>query len=161
MNANGVGKRVPPIALGVVENGEIRRRALEGLLAGKRAVVVGVPGAFTPVCTREHLPDFIISAERLRAGGIDLMLCVTPNDPWTTAAWAQQLDPGGTLVFLSDGNLDLAEAIGARFRDTEHFMGWRSRRYLMQTENAVIKRLTIETQPLALTCTRAQDVMLD
>jgi 2-Cys peroxiredoxin 5 len=161
MDAVGVGKRVPPVILGAMFGDEIVARPLERLLLGRRAVIIGVPGAFTPVCTTQHVPGLIASADRLSAGGVSLLVCITPNDPWTTAAWARTIDPDHKLLFLSDGNLALSNALGATMRDTEHFMGQRNRRYLMQTRDAVIDRLSIETSPLALTCTRAQDVLLD
>lgn len=161
MEAVSVGKRVPPVTLGTLVGDEIVARPLERLLLGRRAVIIGVPGAFTPVCTEHHVPGLIASADRLLAGGIGLLICITPNDPWTTAAWARTIDPDHKLLFLSDGNLALSNALGATIRDTKHFMGQRNRRYLMQTRDAVIERLTIETSPLALTCTRAQDVFLD
>lgn len=155
------GQRVPRISLGVLVGQEIQPRSFEQILAGRRAVVIGVPGAFTPICTGLHVPDLISSAERLRASGIDLLICITPNDPWTMDAWARTVDPHGKLMFLSDGNLALAKALGTTIRDTEHFLGLRTRRYLMQTRDAVIERLTVESSPLALTCTRAQDVIID
>jgi len=157
----GVGKRVPPIGLGVLVGEEIQARSLEQLVAGRRAVIIGVPGAFTPVCTEQHVPGLINGAERLKASGIDLLICIAPNDPWTIRAWARQVDPGRKLMFLSDGNLSLAKALGTTIRDMDHFMGLRTRRYLLQTRDAVIQRLTVESSPLALSCTRAQDVFLD
>jgi 2-Cys peroxiredoxin 5 len=157
----GVGKRVPPLNLGVLVDGMIQPRSLEMLLQGRRAVIIGVPGAFTPVCTEHHVPGLINSAERLKASGVGLLVCVTPNDPWTTDAWARLVDPERKLLFLSDGNLALAAALGTTIRDTDNFLGQRSRRYLLQTRDAVIERLNVETSPLALTCTRAQDVILD
>ena len=157
----GVGRRMPPVSLGVLVGEEIQSRSFEQLLMGRRAVIIGVPGAFTPVCTEEHVPGLINSAERLKASGIGLLICVAPNDPWTIEARARQVDPGRKLMFLSDGNLTLAKALGATIRDTDHFLGTRNRRYLMQTRDAVLERLTVETSPLALSCTRAQDVILD
>jgi len=161
MTRIGVGKRVPHVTLGGLVAEEIQPRSLETLLQGRRAVIIGVPGAFTPVCTEQHVPGLINSADRLKASGIGLLICVTPNDPWTTGAWSRQVDPQGKLLFLSDGNLALAGALGTVIRDTDNFLGQRTRRYLLQTRDAVIERLTVETSPLALSCTRAQDIILD
>lgn len=155
------GRRIPPVSLGALLSGEVHARSLEQVLAGRRAVMIGVPGAFTPVCTEQHVPSLIASADRLKVSGIDLLICITPNDPWTTDAWARQVDPGRKLLFLSDGNLSLATALGVTVRDAEHFLGLRNRRYLMQTRDAVIERLTVETAPMALSCTRPQDIILD
>lgn len=157
----GAGRRVPSVSLGALVGDVIQPRSFEHILMGRRAVVIGVPGAFTPVCTEQHVPGLINNADRLKASGIGLLICVAPNDPWTLDAWARQVDPGRKLMFLSDGNLALANALGTTMRDTDHFLGQRTRRYLLQTRDAVVERLTVETSPLALSCTRAQDVILD
>ena len=153
------GQRVPSISLGRLDNGEVRRVGLEMLTAGQRVIIVGVPGAFTPVCTSQHVPDFVANAERLKASGFTRTLCIGPNDPWTMSAWAREVDPDGKLEFLSDGNLELSRAMGLTVREPEMFLGERSRRYLMVVNNSVIERLNIEPRPLGLTCTRASNLI--
>lgn len=152
------GKRLPHVVLGRMVRGEVRHVDLDKHLAGTRAVIIGVTGAFTPICTERHVPEFVAEAGRLRKAGFGKILCICPNDPWTTAAWAQSLDPGGAVTFLSDGNLELAEKLGVIFEDPVWFMGRRPRRYLIQTNRAVIERMAVEAAPIVLTCTRAQDV---
>lgn len=152
------GKRLPHVTLAQLVKGEVRHVDLDKLLAGTRAVIVGVTGAFTPICTQKHVPEFIAEAPRLRQAGFGKILCICPNDPWTTHAWAQSLDPLGLVTFLSDGNLELAEKLGALFEDPAWFMGRRPRRYMIQTRRAVVERMSIEAAPIVLTCTRAQDV---
>lgn len=161
MSVVGMGKRVPSVTLAALINERVQPRALERLLEGRRAVIIGVPGAFTPVCTEHHVPGLNDSADRLRASGVSALFCVTPNDPWTTSAWARQVDPEGKLIFLSDGNLALSNALGTTIRDSDNFLGLRNRRYLLQTRDGVIERFSVEASPLALTCTRAQDILLD
>jgi peroxiredoxin len=153
------GLRAPPVTLARLERGEIVHHPAERLFQGRRAIVIGVPGAFTPVCTHEHIPAFVASAPRLRAAGFDLIACICPNDPWTTAAWANALDPDGKIMFLSDGNLDWARALKVSFFDKENFLGERSRRYRMTLRHAVIEKLVVEDSPLALTCTGVEDVL--
>ena len=41
------------------------------LFAGRRIVLFGVPGAFTPACSETHLPGFERSYDAFRALGID------------------------------------------------------------------------------------------
>ena len=107
-----VGQRLPPVVLGELVNGEVRRVPLETLLAGRRAVIFGIPGAFTPICSERHAPGFIAKAPALRKSGIDQIICIGPNDPWTMAAWAESIDPTGQVRFMSDGNLEFARQSG-------------------------------------------------
>lgn len=154
-----IGDRIPQVTLGRLVGGEVNSVSLDELVAGKRAVMVGIPGAFTPICTCAHIPDFVGRADRLRSAGFELIICVAPNDPWTTDAWAACLDPDDKVLFLSDGNLALARGLGANITDHKNFLGERSTRYLMVVESGVIRRLTIEPHPMALTCTRTEDVL--
>lgn len=161
MHAVRVGERLPPVRLGRLKHGEIEGVRLEDLLAGRRVIIVGLPGAFTPTCSRTHVPDFVTNAPSLKASGFDLIICLCANDPWTLDVWARALDPLGRLLFLSDGNLELSRKLGLVRREPEYFLGERCRRFVMIVENAVITRLSIEPDLVTLTCTRSGDVMLD
>lgn len=153
------GDRVPQAVLGKLESGAVRRVSLQEHIAGKRVVVVGIPGAFTPVCTFEHVPDLLRNVARLRASGIDDVICVAPNDPWAVNAWAECVDPDNKIEFLSDGNLALARALGVTIIDSENMLGETSARYMLLVSGGVVRRLTVEPHVMKLTCTRAEDVV--
>lgn len=74
-----VGQRLVPVELGRIVNDELKSVQLDGLLRGRHVVLVGLPGAFTPVCSGKHLPELIGHASKLRASGIDEIICVAPN----------------------------------------------------------------------------------
>lgn len=150
------GQRLPAVHLAELEFGEIRIRPLEKLLSGRKVLVVGVPGAFTPVCTTRHLPAFVEKAGQLKASGFDEIFCIAPNDPWTLEVWARQIDPEGRLRFLSDGNLEFIRAAGLVTRETGLFLGDRSRRYTLSVTNAVVDKLNVETDVIDVTCSRAE-----
>jgi peroxiredoxin len=154
------GDRLPQAILGKLLNGVVQHVMLHEHIAGARAVIVGVPGAFTPVCTCEHIPDLLSNVSRLRASGIDSIICVAPNDPWALEAWAGCVDPEGKLEFLSDGNLSLARALGVSMVDSENMLGETSARYMMTVSKGVVRRLSVEPQMSKLTCTRGADVVL-
>jgi 2-Cys peroxiredoxin 5 len=154
------GDRIPQAQLGRLVDGVVRQDTLPDLLQGRRAVVVGIPGAFTPVCTCEHLPDLLANVERLRGAGIHHVICVAPNDPWALDAWAERVDPAGKLLFLSDGNLSLARALGVNVVDHKDMLGETSARYMMIAGGGLVHRLTVEPNLMKLTCTRAKDVVL-
>jgi 2-Cys peroxiredoxin 5 len=154
-----VGDRIPQAALGRLVNGEVQRVFLDDVLKDRRAVIVGVPGAFTPVCSCEHVPDLLANADRLRMAGMDEVICIAPNDPWTIEAWAERIDPSGKLLFLSDGNLSFARALGVTVVDYKNMLGERSARYMMIIGRGIVHRLSVEPQLTTLSCTRAQDVV--
>jgi len=153
------GDRLPQAVLGRLLHGVAQRVDLQALFAGKRAVVVGVPGAFTPVCSCEHIPDLLKNVARFRASGIDHVVCVAPDNPWVVEAWAREVDPGGRILFLSDGNLSLARALGVNVVDADRCLGEVSARYMMLIDRGVVRRLNVEAGINDLTCTRSEDVV--
>lgn len=154
-----IGSRIPGIRLGYYEDGEVQSLDAPDIFAVGRSVVMGVPGAFTPVCTRLHVPDFVRSADSLRASGFGQLICIVPNDPFVVAEWAAQVDPGNKLRFLSDGNLEFTSALGLQATHRDLFLGMRSERYLLVIDKGVIVRFKIEPNIFGFTCTRAQDVV--
>lgn len=153
------GDRIPQAVLGRLVNGTVEQIALHEFLGAKRAVIVGIPGAFTPVCTHQHIPDLIRKADGLRAGGVEHVICVAPDNPWVVEAWAHDVDPGGKILFLSDRNLMLARAIGVNVVEQERHLGEVSARYLMLTDCGLVRRLSVERRINDLTCTRVDDVV--
>ncbi len=155
-----VGQRIPPAYLSRLDSdGVVQPIHSELLFSGGRLIVVGAPGAFTPVCAREHLPSFLANAPALRAAGYRRIICVTSSDPFVLAAWADQIDPGRALEFVSDGNLEFARACGLAALENGLFLGERSRRYVLELDNAVVQRMRVEPDLLSVTCTRAQDIL--
>jgi 2-Cys peroxiredoxin 5 len=149
-----VGGRVPEVKLGYLKDGEVHGILARDVFQHHRAVVIGVPGAFIPVCTKQHIPDFVRSARRLRASGFTELVCIAPNDPFTLHAWALAVDPRKRLRFLSDGNLDFTGALGLTSTNRALFLGWRSERYMMIIENGIITRLRVEPDILTYSDTR-------
>ncbi|MET0181962.1 MAG: peroxiredoxin [Caulobacterales bacterium] len=155
-----IGHRIPNAMLGVLRDGAVSAANTESLFAGRRAVVIGVPGAYTPICTQRHLPQFIEAAPKLRRSGYGLIACIAPNDPFVLARWAADIDPRGELEFYSDGNLEFARAAGVARREPDFFLGERSERYMLTTENAVITRFNVENSIFDIACTRVENVFL-
>jgi peroxiredoxin len=153
------GSRVPAVTLARLENGAVRAVPTAQLFAYGRAVVMGIPSAFTPVCTQRHIPEFVQSAEKLTAAGYSHLVCIAPNDPFVLDAWARQVDPLSKVEFYSDGNLEFSRALGLLEQVSHLFLGWRSTRYLMVLSDGVIQRLRVEKDPVDYQCTRPQDLL--
>lgn len=156
----GPGDRVPFVTLAQLAGGVLKHVDFAEITAAKRVLVIGVPGAFTPVCSSAHVPDIVANADKLLATGIERIVCVSGDNPWVLDAWAPQVDPQRKLMFLSDGNLALARSLGANVVDHEHFLGECSARYMLIARHGVVERFFIENAIVDLTCTRAEDALM-
>lgn len=154
------GQRVPYAALAELQGDELVVSHTEQLFAGKSAVVMGMPGAFTPVCSQRHLPNFVDSADRLKKAGYQMLVCICPNDPWVMDSWARQVDPKRKIRFLSDGNLELTRKLGLLSRVEAYHLGDRSERYTIILRDAVIEKLAVEKDILEFACTASDAILL-
>jgi peroxiredoxin len=124
--------QVPDVPLGFLADGELHQISARELFASGRSIVMGIPGAFTPVCTQRHIPDFVSHADRFTQAGITRLVCIAPNDPFVLAEWAKIVDPDNRLRFFSDGNLEFVRALGVNCDIATLFCGERGERYLME-----------------------------
>lgn len=154
----GSEKRVPQVALARLRGNLIEEVLTDHFLHGRRIAVVGVVGAFTPICTSMHVPEFVRRADEVKRLGFDNIVCIVPNDPWTVQAWAERIDPARTITFLSDGNLQFARALRLTFNASKSFIGERPRRYMLLANDGIVERLSVEPTPTELTCTRVEDI---
>ena len=110
-----VGDTLPSVQLKELteEGGTPVSVNLADLCAGKKCTIFGVPGAFTPGCSKSHLPSFIQAQDELKAKGIDLTICVATNDAYVMEAWGRT--SGGAAAgirFLADDSGALTRALG-------------------------------------------------
>jgi peroxiredoxin len=138
-----VGDKLPEATFQVMTADGIKPKTSAELFAGKKVVLFGVPGAFTPTCSRNHLPGFIAKADEFFAKGVDSIAVTAVNDVHVMGAWSKA-NPG-KIEFLSDGNGAFVKAIGLDYDATERLMGpVRSRRYSMYAEDGIVKVLNVE-----------------
>jgi glutaredoxin/glutathione-dependent peroxiredoxin len=114
------------------------------LVRGKRIVMFGLPGAFTPTCSAQHVPGYVAGYDKLKAAGIDEIWCISVNDPHVLHAWAQSLKSEGKVRMMGDGNCDYTRKLGLEIDFTERNWGFRSRRYSMLVEDGVVRQLNVE-----------------
>jgi glutaredoxin/glutathione-dependent peroxiredoxin len=114
------------------------------LIKGKRLVVFGLPGAFTPTCSGKHVPGYVAHYQDFRAKGVDEIWCVSVNDAFVMGAWGKDQKADGKVRMLADGSATWTKALGLEQDLSARGMGVRSQRYAMVIENGVVKALNIE-----------------
>jgi peroxiredoxin len=117
--------------------------------AGKRVVILGVPGAFTPTCSAKHLPGFLEHLDDFKAKHVNEIWCLSTNDAFVMAAWGRERGTIGKIRMLSDGNTKLARKLGLALNLAAAGLGVRMRRFSMLVEDGVVKLLNVEATPLA------------
>lgn len=117
---------------------------VDALTAGRKIVVFGVPGAFTPTCSAQHVPGYAASIDALKAKGVAEVVCMAVNDPFVMGAWARDLKTAGKVRMMGDGSAVYTKALGLEFDLTAKGLGVRCQRFSMLVDNGVVKTLNIE-----------------
>ena len=140
-----VGDKIPDIELKTMSSEGSPVSVRTGDVLGKGKVVLfAVPGAFTPGCSRVHLPGFVTQAEDLKAKGVDTIACIAVNDAWVMEAWGKAHDVGDKIVMLADGSGDFTRAMDLVMDGSGFGLGQRSQRYAAVIDNGVITKLNVE-----------------
>jgi len=119
------------------------RKTTTELFGGKRVIVFGLPGAFTPTCTNEQLPNFERLYDEFVQAGVDEIWCTSVNDAFSMYQWACQLGIKNVKM-LPDGNGDFAEGMGMLVDKSNLGFGKRSWRYASLIDNLVIEESWVE-----------------
>ena len=139
------GAKIPSDLSGfILKDGAPTKVTLGDLLGGKKAVLFGVPGAFTPTCSAKRLPGFKANAAALKAKGVDTIACLSVNDVFVMNAWGKDQSVGADVLMLADGNGDFTKAVGLELDASKFGMGPRSQRYSMVVDNGKVKQLNVE-----------------
>ena len=142
-----VGDRIPDAAFTrMTANGPAPITTAD-LFNGKKVVVFGVPGAFTPTCSNKHLPGYLAQHDVIKAKGIDTIACLAVNDVFVMDAWARANDAGDRILMLADGNGAFIRAVGLEFDLSGFGMGTRSKRFSMVVDDGVVTQLNVEAGP--------------
>lgn len=141
-----VGDKIPACELKVMGAEGPQSVTTQELFGGKKVVMFAVPGAFTPGCSMTHLPGFVVNADKIKAKGVDSIICVAVNDAFVMDAWgkAQNADE---LIMLGDGNGELAGKLGLTLDGSGFGLGTRSQRYSMIVEDGTVTSLNLEDGP--------------
>jgi peroxiredoxin len=139
-----VGDKVPEGVFKVMKSDGPGAYSSKELFAGKKVVLFSVPGAFTPTCSKQHLPGFIEKAGELKMKGIGAIACMAVNDVFVMAAWGESSGAGDKVLLLADGNGDYTRALGLELDATGFGMGKRGKRFAMVVDDGVVQQLFVE-----------------
>jgi peroxiredoxin len=114
------------------------------LTKGKTIAIFGLPGAYTPTCSAQHLPGYVNLADQLKAKGVDEIWCISVNDAFVMGAWGRDQKATGIVRMMADGNAAFSKALGLDADFSKYGMGTRSQRYSMLVQDGVVKQLNVE-----------------
>ena len=151
-----VGDTLPQVTFSLRENDESSNPTTADLFADKKVVLFAVPGAFTPTCSAAHLPGYVVSADELKAKGVDAIICLSVNDAFVMNAWGESQN-AENIMMLADGDGSYTKALGLSM-DTAAFGGVRSQRYAMVIDNGEVINLQVE-QPKSFEVSKAEVIL--
>jgi peroxiredoxin len=145
-----IGDRVPDATLSEsIEFGEAcplspKTVSVAEAARGKRVVVFGLPGAYTPTCSAKHVPGYVDQLPQLKARKVDEVWCVSLNDGYVMAAWGRDQKAIGKIRMLGDGNGELASKLGLEVDLSKAGLGRRMQRFSMLLDDGIVKQLNVE-----------------
>ena len=149
---------IPDITLRSVNSDGTKNFNLVENFQNKKVLVICVPGAFTSTCHNKHLPPYIKNCEALMSEkGIDIICCMTTNDPFVLNLWRQELGQS-KIKFLSDGNQEFLQKSNLVRNHEKSFMGNRLIRSIIFVDNLKVTKL-IQDDPGQLDKTSYESIV--
>ena len=143
------------------DNNIVQKVDTNSLLKGHKAIIFGVPGAFTKVCSAKHLPGYIKNFEEAKKKGITKIICLSVNDPNVMQAWGEAHDARGKILMLGDPFCKFTKSIGAEIDRNEKGLGMRSSRYTMLVEEGVVTKIKEESDAGTCDTSAAENFLKD
>lgn len=153
-----VGEKMPAGNFSVMGESGPESLSSDELFAGKKVVLVSVPGAFTPTCSKGHLPGYVSHADDLLAGGVDTIACMAVNDVFVMDAWGKDRNVGDKVVMLADGNGEYTAALGLELDASGFGMGQRGQRFAIVVDDGVATHVAVEA-PGAFEVSKAEAIL--
>lgn len=142
-----VGEKLPDATFRTMDGDDARELTTADVFAGKKVVLFGVPGAFTPTCNNNHLPGYLDNYDAILAKGVDTIAVLSVNDQFVMRAWSRFTGAEGKILFLADGSGDFVKAAGLDLDLATRGLGLRSKRFSMIVDDGVVTVLNIEDVP--------------
>ena len=152
-----IGDKLPSID--VHEGTPANNVNMAELFKGKKGIIFAVPGAFTPGCSKTHLPGYVQDFDKIKAKGVDLIVCLSVNDAFVMSAWGAEHKAAGKIRMLADTKGDFTKAVEMDFDATAFLGNHRSKRYSMVVEDGVVTALNVEPDGKGLTCSLSDKIL--
>jgi peroxiredoxin len=154
-----VGSQLPDVTVRTIVDGAPAVVPASEVLGSGRVVLFAVPGAFTPTCSREHLPSYKERASDLSAAGVDRIVCLGVNDVFVMQAWGEVNGVSETITMVADPDGEFTHAIGMEVDCSAFGMGVRSKRYAMVLEDGVVTAFLPEEDGFSMIASSADCVL--
>ena len=142
-----VGDKLPRAELFYLDqSNDVKKIDILDLCKNDKAIILGMPGAFTKTCSAIHLPGYIKNYDLALKKGVSKILCISVNDPNVMKAWGENQNTGNKIFMVGDPFLKFTKAIGAEVDKSEKGLGVRSNRYTMLVENGKVKKVEEEKE---------------
>lgn len=138
-----VGDSIPEVTMKIMGDKGPQDISTSDIFAGKKVVLFAVPGAYTPTCSVSHLPGFVANADKIKAAGVDSVVCVSVNDAFVMDAWGK-VQNAEELMMVADGNGEFTKAMDVELDGSGFGLGTRSSRYSLIAEDGKITTLNLE-----------------
>lgn len=139
-----VGDTIPSVTLKRLGDQGMEDVNTVDYFKGKKIVLFATPGAFTPTCAQKHLPGYVNNADKIKAQGVDEIICLSVNDPFVMRHWGETANANGKVTMLPDGNAQFVQALGLTMDGSGFGLGTRAQRFSMVIENNVVTDLAVE-----------------
>ena len=139
-----VNDQIPDSEVFQLIDGNPKKFRINELFNDNKSILLGMPGAFTSVCSNKHLPSYKDNIVKIRSNGVDKVFCISVNDPYVMNAWAKISKVENEIVMLADPFGDFAKKLGVLVNKDAKGLGMRSNRYTMIIENKTIKYVAVE-----------------
>lgn len=157
--ALSAGDTVPDVTIMTMGSDGPTQVQSGSVLGTGTVVLFGVPGAFTPACSDQHLPGYVALAEQLRSKGVDTVACIAVNDAFVLDAWAEARGVGDTVQMLADGNADFAKAAGLELDGSGFGLGTRFQRFAAIIKDGTVTDIGVEDVPTNVDVSGAEAVL--
>ena len=138
-----VGDKIPACTMKTMGEQGPADITTDDIFAGKKVVLFAVPGAFTPGCSITHLPGYVVNADKIKAAGVDSIVCMAVNDAFVMDAWGKSQN-AEELIMLADGNGEFTAALGLELDGSGFGLGTRSQRFAMIVDDGTVTHLNVE-----------------
>jgi peroxiredoxin len=155
------GEQLPLSELFYLDSYGSQKIKSNDLFKNQKAILIGVPGAFTKVCSAKHLPGYVNNFEAAKKKGVTKIICVSVNDPNVMKAWGESQKVEDKIFMAADPYCEFTSLIGADIDITERGLGIRSIRYTMLVENNIIKKIKEEKNPGICEISAAENFIKD